>query len=185
MLCIEDIKTKISDQSQINTITALNDQLVQKACKINELEESNRQYGHLLSEICNQNFSFLRLKTSSFMKSQDSLKAKYEKRLMEVEDRMGLEIEKCSEVIKARVAPLQEKIEKLRKSEQKLKQDETDFKLKQRELSGQVKLKDEQVQFYKKEAGRLNEEKRDLDQQLKDRLKEVNEITSKQKQVEE
>ena len=57
--------------------------------------------------------------------------------------------------------------------------------MKQRELSGQVKLKDEQVQFYKKEAGRLNEEKRDLDQQLKDRLKEVNEMASKQKQAEE
>ena len=55
------------------------------------------------------------------MKSQDALKAKYEKRLMEVEDRMSLETEKCSEVIKARVAPLQEKIEKLRKSEQKLR----------------------------------------------------------------
>ncbi len=62
---------------------------------------------------------------------------------MEVEDRMGLEIEKCSEVIKARVAPLQEKIEKLRKSEQKLRQEETDLKLRARELSGQVKLKDE------------------------------------------
>ena len=29
------------------------------------------------------------------MKSQDTLKSKYEKRLMEVEDRMGLEMEKC------------------------------------------------------------------------------------------
>ena len=120
VLCVEDIKTK-SDSQQLQSISALNDQLVTKACKINELEESNRHYGHLLSEVCNQNFSFLRLKTSNFLKSQDTLKSKYERRLMEVEDRMGLEIEKCSEVIKARVAPLQEKIEKLRKSEQKLK----------------------------------------------------------------
>ena len=98
---------------------------------------------------------------------------------------MGLEIEKCSEVIKARVAPLQDKIEKLRKSEQKLKQDETDFKLKQRELSGQVKLKEEQVQFYKKEAGRLNEEKKDLDAKLKEKTKEAGELGSKYRLLEE
>ena len=51
------------------------------------------------------------------MKSQDSLKAKYEKRLMEVEDRMSFEVQKCAEVIKARVQPLQDKIDKMRKQE--------------------------------------------------------------------
>ena len=54
-------------------------------------------------------------------------------------------------MIKARIAPLQDKIEKMRKQELKLKQEEAETKGKVRDLTAQVKLKDEQVQFYKKE----------------------------------
>ena len=81
---------------------------------------------------------------------------------MEVEDQLSAETQKCAEVIKARIAPLQDKIEKMRKVESKLKGDEAEQKGKVRELQAQVKLKDEQVQFYKKEAGRKNEDKQDL-----------------------
>ena len=62
---------------------------------------------------------------------------------MEVEDQLSSEIQKCSEVIKARIAPLQEKIDKMRKTELKLKQEEGEQKGKIRELTAQVKLKDE------------------------------------------
>ena len=46
-------------------------------------------------------------------------------------------------------------------------------------------MKEEQVQFYKKEAGRLNEEKKDLDTKLKEKTKEVGELGSKQRLLEE
>ena len=51
------------------------------------------------------------------MRQQDSLRSKYELKLMEVEDQLSAETQKCAEVIKARIAPLQEKIEKMRKQE--------------------------------------------------------------------
>ena len=70
------------------------------------------------------------------MSSQDSLKAKYENRLMEVEDSLTCEISKCAEVIKARVAPLNEKIEFLKKNEDKLKREEKDLLGKIREMTG-------------------------------------------------
>ena len=54
---------------------------------------------------------------------------------MEVEDQLSSETAKCAEVIKARIAPLQEKIEKMRKQELKLKKEEGDQKGKVRELT--------------------------------------------------
>ena len=63
------------------------------------------------------------------MSSQDSLKAQYENRLMEVEDALTCEISKCAEVIKARVTPLNEKIDFLKKNEDKLKREEKDLSL--------------------------------------------------------
>ena len=46
------------------------------------------------------------------------MKARYECRLMEMEDRLSLETKKCAEVVKARVTPLQTKIDKMKKVEQ-------------------------------------------------------------------
>ena len=71
------------------------------------------------------------------------MRSKYELKLMEVEDLLSSETKKCEEVIKARIAPLQDKIEKMRKQESKLKQEETELKNRNRELTAQVKLKDE------------------------------------------
>ena len=56
---------------------------------------------------------------------------------------------------------MQEKIEKMKKLQGKLKADESEQRGKVRELQAQVKLKDEQVQFYKKEAGRKTEERQE------------------------
>ena len=64
---------------------------------------------------------------------------------MAVEDQLSAETQKCAEVIKARIAPLQEKIEKMRKTELKMKQEEAEHKGRARELTAQVKLKEEQV----------------------------------------
>lgn len=62
---------------------------------------------------------------------------------MEVEDTLSLETAKCAEVIKARIAPLQEKIDKMKKHEDKFKVEQADLNTKIRELTGQVKLKEE------------------------------------------
>ena len=45
---------------------------------------------------------------------------------MQVEDQLSAETQKCAEVIKARIAPLQEKNEKMKKAHAKLKNDEAD-----------------------------------------------------------
>ena len=68
--------------------------------------------------------------------------------------------------MKARVAPLKERIDKL-KSQLELKtNDESEAKSKIRELTGQVKLKDEEVTFYKKEVKQKNEEKSEVQTKL-------------------
>ena len=54
---------------------------------------------------------------------------------MQVEDQLSAETQKCAEVIKARIAPLEEKIDKLRKTELKMKQEESEHKDKIRELT--------------------------------------------------
>ena len=104
---------------------------------------------------------------------------------MEVEDQLSAETQKCAEVIKARIAPLQEKIEKMRKQEQKLKLEESEQKGKIRELTASVKLKDEQVQFYKKEAGRKAEEKQELTRQVKDLKAQVGDLTMEKQNASE
>ena len=55
---------------------------------------------------------------------------------MEMEDLLSLETAKCGEVIKARVVPLQEKIDRLKKTEEKLKSEQADLNLKLKELTG-------------------------------------------------
>ena len=45
-------------------------------------------------------------KNCDFIREKDSLRSKYEQKLMEVEDQLSSETQKCSEVIKARIAPL-------------------------------------------------------------------------------
>ena len=101
-------------------------------------------------------------KTNGFLNRQDTLKSRYECRLMEMEDRLSLETKKCAEVVKARVAPLQDKINKMKKVEQELRLDDAEIKSKVRELTNQVKLKEEQVEFFKKEAGRRKTEYQEL-----------------------
>jgi len=53
---------------------------------------------------------------------------------MEVEDALSLETAKCAEVIKARVAPLEDKIDRMKRNEEKLRQETTDLESKVREL---------------------------------------------------
>jgi hypothetical protein len=54
---------------------------------------------------------------------------------MEVEDMLSLETAKCAEVIKARVAPLEDKIDRLKRNEDKLKSDQNETALKVKELT--------------------------------------------------
>ena len=119
MLCVEDIKVKFGmDASQLSaTVEQLNKKLVEKSLQVSTLEEHVRQGNHLVGQVCTQNYTMLMLKTNEFLKRQDTLKSRYECRLMEMEDRLVLETKKCSEVVKARIAPLQDKIDKMKKSE--------------------------------------------------------------------
>ena len=54
---------------------------------------------------------------------------------MEVEDTLSLETAKCTEVIKARVAPLEDKIDRLKRNEEKLKCEQTEMAQKVKELN--------------------------------------------------
>lgn len=54
---------------------------------------------------------------------------------MEVEDTLSLETAKCAEIIKARVAPLEDKIDRMKRNEEKLRQETTDLESKVRELT--------------------------------------------------
>lgn len=75
---------------------------------------------------------------------------------------LSLETAKCAEVIKARVAPLEDKIDRLKRNEEKLKQETSDLEAKVRELTAQAKLKEDKVALYKKECSRKQDEKAEL-----------------------
>jgi len=107
---------------------------------------------------------------------------------MEVEDTLSLETAKCAEVIKARVAPLEEKIEKMKRNEERLKGESNDLNLKIRELNGQVKLKEDKVALYKKECTRKQDEKTDLQtkmQKQQERMQQQLDETKIEKEVTE
>ena len=84
----------------------LNDNLVTKATKINMLEEKVRQNNQLVNQVCGHNYRMVVNKNCDFIREKDALRSKYEQKLMEVEDQLSSETQKCSEVIKARIAPL-------------------------------------------------------------------------------
>jgi len=86
---------------------------------------------------------------------------------MEVEDQLGSETAKCAEVIKLRVAPLNEKISEQRRSIEKHLKEISEFKKQEREQANELKFKDEQVAFFKKENGRKTDEKNELSKQIK------------------
>jgi hypothetical protein len=44
-----------------------------------------------VNQVCQQNFQFLRGKTSDFFRSVEGVKAGYERQLMESEEKLGLE----------------------------------------------------------------------------------------------
>jgi hypothetical protein len=77
---------------------------------------------------------------------------------MEVEDALSIETAKCTEVIKARVAPLEEKIDRLKRNEEKLKIQECESNLKIKEMTGQLKLKEDKIALFKNECARKQEE---------------------------
>ena len=86
LLCVDDIKLKYSQQADgahlVSQIAILNDNLVAKAAKISELEESQRQASLLISQTCSYNYRILQNKTNDFLRQQDSLRQKYELKLM-------------------------------------------------------------------------------------------------------
>lgn len=90
VLCVEDIKLKAHqnpDTAQMSAqIGLLNDNLVAKAVRISELEESVRQSTLLTSQVCTHNYRTVLNKASDFLRQQDSLRQKYELKLMQVED---------------------------------------------------------------------------------------------------
>ena len=110
ILCLEDLKDKPSDIM----IKDLNERLVTKTNKIAQLEDQVRKSTSLVSQVCNHTFTLLRTKANDFVKSTDQIKQKYEIRLMEVEEKLGLEQKQCQTVIQTRVAALEERYAKLK-----------------------------------------------------------------------
>lgn len=89
---------------------------------------------------------------------------------MHMEDRLIQEVEKVSEVIKARERPLQDKLGDQKKLIEKQTTELADLKKKQKELQSEIKFKDEQVLFFKKENGRKSEEKNDMQAKLNSKI---------------
>lgn len=100
-----------------------------KSKRIDLLEEQQRKSVLLVNQVCQQNFQFLRQKTSDFYKSIEGIKGGYERQLMESEEKLSLEQKRCDTLIKTRVAPLEDKL-----SKSKLKEDALNKKLKETQL---------------------------------------------------
>lgn len=90
VLCVEDVKLKANSSVDMAQLTAqislINDTLITKARKVSDLEELLRQANLLVSQVCNHNYRMVLNKSGDFMRQQDALKAKYEQKLMGVED---------------------------------------------------------------------------------------------------
>lgn len=148
--------------SQRTVVSELNERLVKNTQRINELEENTRHQALLICHLSQQIFGVGQQKLADFSVQEDRLRQQYELKLMEVEDMLSLETAKCAEVIKARVAPLEDKIDRLKRNEEKLKQEASDLEAKVRELTAQAKLKEDKVALYKKEFSRKQDEKAEL-----------------------
>jgi hypothetical protein len=67
----------------------------------------------LMHQVMKQTFTFLKVKSTDFMKAKDQLISKYELRLMECEDNLALEKKKSEAVIKNRTSELDDRIRSL------------------------------------------------------------------------
>lgn len=136
ILCIEDIQGRgETGSSNRNIVSELNERLIKNAQRINELEENVRHSALLISHLSQQVFAVGQQKLADQAVSEDRLRQIYELKLMEVEDTLSLETAKCAEIIKARVAPLEDKIDRMKRNEEKLRQETTDLESKVRELT--------------------------------------------------
>ena len=116
VLCLEDLKDR-SATTDLTLVQDLNDRLMAKSKRIETLEDQLRKSTSLVNQVSQQNFQFLRQKTSDFYRSIDNIKSGYEQKLMEVEEKLTLEQQRCDTVIKTRVACLEEKYLKSKNKE--------------------------------------------------------------------
>lgn len=111
-ICLEGINLGAFDQ--IDLITDLNKQIIQKTAQVDSLQEHVNQANKLVSDICSHNYQMLRAKTKDFLQTHDQLKQRFERRIMQAEDNLALESAKYQEIIKTRVQQLQDKIDEQR-----------------------------------------------------------------------
>jgi len=85
-ICLEGLNS--THQDSIDLITDLNKRLNTKQLEAEKLLDSYNKQSKLLAEVSQQSFKMLRLKTQSFLKSNQSLVARHEAKFMQVEDLM-------------------------------------------------------------------------------------------------
>jgi len=90
VLCLEDLKDR-NATTDLTLVQDLNDRLMAKSKRIETLEDQLRKSTSLVNQVSQQNFQFLRQKTSDFYRSIDNIKSGYEQKLMEVEEKLTLE----------------------------------------------------------------------------------------------
>jgi len=76
------------------------------------------------------------LKQSDFFSQQDKTTASFERKIMELEESLTMETHKCAEVVRARVEPLKERIDKLKQQLEVKSVEESEARSKVRELTG-------------------------------------------------
>lgn len=185
-ICLEGMN--LSQMDQIDLITDLNKQVMQRGNEAEGLQEQLNQANKLLADVCAHNYAILRSKTQDFLSSHDQLKQRFEKRLMQVEDNLALESARYNEIIKTRVKQLQDKIDeqrtrilvqqkdhdllKLDLSKSKKETSEAQSHLKGLQLDLKIatkdlKLKEEKVADLKKEVSDLQKQKLDKIESIK------------------
>jgi len=111
ILCLDDLKDKASEI----VIKDLNERIIAKTNKIATLEDQVRKSSAVINQVCQHTFSLLRTKATDFLKQQDTLKEKYESRLMELEDRLSSEHQQHEILLKAKQTEFEERMKTLKK----------------------------------------------------------------------
>jgi hypothetical protein len=114
-----------------------------------------RKSTSLVNQVSQQNFQFLRQKTCDFYKSIDSVKAGYEQRLMEVEEKLTLEQKRCETVIKTRVTVLEEKLLKSKNKEGEINKKLKEAVLQKESNEKEIKILRDKAREHQQEISKM------------------------------
>lgn len=83
-ICLEGMNHQFKDS--IDLITELNANLMNTRQENDSLTNQLHRANALISDVSQNNFALLRVKTQDFLRSYDHMKKGFERKLMEVED---------------------------------------------------------------------------------------------------